>query len=225
MANPVVVFDGSTIVSVEQGGIPPAGAVLNEFPGATLLPGLVDAHMHLAFDASLDPIGRLAGRDDASALAAMRTAARTAVLGGVTTVRDLGDRGFLSLALRGEPGRPTIVAAGTPITTIGGHCHFLGGGTDPDPDAVRRAVREHTERGVDVIKIMASGGELTPGSRPELSQFDRPALEAVVDEAHRHGLPITAHVHGRQSIADAAAAGVDGLEHHFLVGDRNRRAG
>ena len=93
--------------------------------------------------------------------------------GGVTTVRDLGDRGYLSLGLRGRAGLPTIVAAGPPITTPGGHCHYLGGVAEPTVPGVRAAVREHTERGVEVIKIMASGGTLTqalartwPSSRP-----------------------------------------------------------
>ena len=162
-------------------------------------------------------------RDDAAAFAAMTAAARSAVRGGVTTVRDLGDRGYLSIGLRdaaaGDPTLPTIVAAGPPITTPGGHCHFLGGAAE-GVEGVRAAVREHAEHGVDVIKIMASGGNLTPGSRPEQAQFGPAELRAAVDEAHRLGLPIVAHAHGTQAIADALAAGVDGLEHvTFMTAD------
>lgn len=214
VADPMLLFEEGRIVAVDHGAAAaPADADVVELPGATLLPGLVDTHVHLAFDASTDPVGRLADRTDEQVLVAMTAAARTALAGGVTTMRDLGDRGYLSLRLRGTAGLPTIVAAGPPITTPGGHCHFLGGVTEPGARAVRRAVGEHAERGVDVIKIMASGGTLTPGSRQECAQFTPEDIRAAVDEAHRHGLPITAHAHGTPAIADAVAAGVDGMEH------------
>lgn len=215
LADPVVVVDHGVIVSVEQGRPPPLRATVVDLPGATLLPGLVDTHVHLAFDASPDPVGALAARDDVEALAAMRAAAAAAAHGGVTTVRDLGDRGYLSIKLRDENAAdlPTILAAGPPITSAGGHCHFLGGVAEPGPDGMGAAVREHAERGVDVIKLMASGGTMTPGTRQELAQFARADLRAAVEEAHRLGLPVTAHAHGTGAIADAVAAGVDGIEH------------
>lgn len=219
--DPTVVIDGGMIVSVEPGAPAPPGATVVDYLGATLLPGLVDTHVHLAFDASPDPVAALAARDDAAALAAMTDFARTAARGGVTTVRDLGDRGYLSLVLRGadDPSLPTIVAAGPPITTPGGHCHYLGG-TASGVDGVRAAVREHAERGVDVIKLMASGGNLTPGTRPELAQFGPAELRAAVEEAHRHSLPVTAHAHGTPAVAQAVGAGVDGLEHvTFMTAD------
>lgn len=213
VANPLVVLDGATIVGVESGGTMPEGADMVDMAGATLLPGLVDTHVHLAFDASLDPVARLAARDDDVALAAMAEAGRASLRAGVTTVRDLGDRNFLSLRLRDQADQPTLVAAGPPITSPGGHCHFLGGVAEASEAGVRAAVRDHVERGVDVIKIMASGGTMTPGTRQECAQFDRDVLRAAVDEAHRHGLPVTAHAHGTPAIADALAAGVDGMEH------------
>ncbi|WP_370949322.1 amidohydrolase family protein [Amycolatopsis sp. cg5] len=219
--DPAVVLDGGKIVAI--GTEVPGGATVVDLGEATILPGLVDTHVHLAFDSSFDPVAGLAGRDDAEAFAAMAAAARAAARGGVTTVRDLGDRGFLSLGLRdaaaSDPTLPTIVAAGPPITSPGGHCHFLGEEAD-GADGIRAAIREHAARGVDVIKIMASGGNMTPGSKPELAQFGLDELRVAVEEAHRHQLPITAHAHGTQAIVDAVAAGVDGLEHvSFMTED------
>jgi imidazolonepropionase-like amidohydrolase len=211
--DPVVLIEGGTILGVSSGGRPPQDATVIDLPGATLLPGLVDTHVHLAFDTSTDPVGNLSRRRDGEVVDAMKHAGRAALRGGVTTVRDLGDRGYLSLGLRGQPDLPTIIAAGPPITSPGGHCHYLGGTAEPTAEGVRGAVREHAERGADVIKIMASGGNLTPGSRQDLAQFPPGVLRAAVDEAHRLGLPVTAHAHAVGAIADAVAAGVDGMEH------------
>ena len=212
--DPLVVIDGGTIVAVGSGAPAPDGADVVDLGGAALLPGLVDTHVHLAFDASADPIAALAARSDEETIAAMIRAGQAALRGGVTTVRDLGDRDYLSLGLRGQPGLPTILAAGPPVTTApAGHCHYLGGAAEPTEAGVRAAVREHVERGVDVIKIMASGGTLTPGTYQHLAQFTPEVLRAAVDEAHRHGLQVTAHAHAVAAIADGVAAGADGLEH------------
>jgi imidazolonepropionase-like amidohydrolase len=213
LADPVVVIEGASIVSVDTGGAAPSDVDVVDLGDATLLPGLVDTHVHLAFDASPDPVGRLAARSDAEVLAAMRAAGRTALAGGVTTVRDLGDRGYLSLALRDEDAMPTLLAAGPPITTSAGHCYFLGGAAGAGAVGVRAAVQQHADHGVDVIKIMASGGSMTPGSHQHLPQFSAEELRAAADEAHRCGLPITAHAHATAAIKNAVSAGVDGLEH------------
>jgi imidazolonepropionase-like amidohydrolase len=211
----VVLVEDGRIAAVTAGPVPlSAGTPLLELPGATLLPGLVDPHGHLGFDAGPDPVAALAADDD-TVLAAMADAARAQLRAGVTTVRDLGDRDYLALRLRDGPSPgplPTIVAAGPPITTPGGHCHFLGGAAS-GIDGVRAAVRERAERGVDVIKVMASGGELTPGSRPHDPQFSPAELAALVDEAHLHGLPVTAHAHAVAAIRTVLRAGVDGIEH------------
>jgi len=112
---PLVVMDGGRIVAVQGGGLPPQDVEVVDFPGATLMPGLVDAHVHLAFDAGVDPVAALVARDAPAALAAMRAAAATALAGGVTTVRDLGDRDYLALELREATSSsarlPGIVAA------------------------------------------------------------------------------------------------------------------
>lgn len=209
----MVLLDGERIVAVAEGVDPPEDVEVIDLEGATLLPGLVDTHVHLVFDASADPVGALDARDDDATRDAITSAARTAALGGVTTVRDLGDRGYLTLAMRGTSGLPTILCAGPPLTTPGGHCHYLGGETERGTDAVRRAVRTHAERGVDVIKVMASGGLMTPGTRQAESQFTLDELRAIVDETHSLGLPVTAHAHGTPAIVDALAADIDGLEH------------
>ena len=205
-----IVLDGQRIAVV---GDTVPGVDVTDLGDVTLLPGLVDPHVHLAFDASADPVGALLARTPDEVRAAMVEAARETLRCGVTTVRDLGDRDYLSLDLRGTPGLPTILAAGPPITIAGGHCHYLGGAVEATEAAMRAAVRERVELGCDVVKIMASGGSLTPGSAQHLPQFGVAELRAAVDEAHRHGLPVTAHAHATDAIVAALAAGVDGLEH------------
>jgi imidazolonepropionase-like amidohydrolase len=215
--DPAVLVEAGQIKAVETrtAAIPPAADVI-DLGGATLLPGLVDSHVHLCLNASEDPVRHLADMDDEALLEEMAAAARRALVAGVTTVRDLGDRGYLALRLREQPTRmgplPTIVAAGPPITTPGGHCHFLGGAASGTV-GIRAAVAERAERGADVIKVMASGGNLTRGSCPHQPQFGPQDLRVAVDEAHRRGLPLTAHAHSARSVADAVAAGADGIEH------------
>ena len=220
--NPTVIVEGGQIRAVTAcASIDDSEAI--HLPGATLLPGLVDPHLHLCLNAGEDPVAHLADVDDDALLVEMATAARKALAAGITTVRDLGDRSYLSLELRDRASRfgplPTIVAAGPPITSPGGHCHFLGGTAD-GPAAIRAAVADRAERGVDVIKVMASGGNITPGSCAYEPQFSPEELRATVEEAHRRGLPVTAHAHSAQSIHDAVDAGVDGIEHAtFMTAD------
>jgi imidazolonepropionase-like amidohydrolase len=219
----VLVEDGR-ITGVRTGAITQDGAEVVELGDVTLLPGLIDAHVHLAFDASPDPVAHFTAASDDQLLIDMRRAARTALAAGITTVRDLGDRGYLAVRLREElaadpTAGPQILTAGPPITTTGGHCWFLGGQADGIQD-IRAAVRARAEHGVDVIKIMASGGELTSGTHSHEPQFSVAELRAAVEEAHRLGLPIAAHAHAPDGIANAVAAGVDSIEHcSFMTAD------
>jgi imidazolonepropionase-like amidohydrolase len=212
----IEVEDGRILdIGSRRPSMPPADVV--DLGDVTLLPGLIDAHQHLVFDASTDPVAQLQADDDATLLLRMRLAAQRALAVGITTIRDLGDRNYLSLTLRdwfqagGEIG-PRIVASGPPITISNGHCWFLGGVADGS-DAIRAAVRERAARGVDVVKIMASGGNMTPTLGPHESQYGLAELAAALEEAHAHGLPLAVHAHGPQAIADALAVGVDSIEH------------
>lgn len=222
--NPLLLVDGGRIVDVHYTGAPvPEGYQLVDLGEAMLLPGLVDAHIHLVFNASTDPVGHLADVDDDVLLAEARVAARRALAAGVTCVRDLGDRSYLGVRLREEfaadpAAGPDVVPAGPPITVLNGHCWFLGGAVS-GMDGVREAVRERTTRGASVIKVMVTGGRMTAGTAMDECQFTAAELRAAVDEAHRQGLPITGHAHGRDGIAAAVRAGFDGVEHaSFFTG-------
>jgi imidazolonepropionase-like amidohydrolase len=180
----------------------------------TLRPGRVDAHVHLVGDGSplgLERAGEL-GPDELDVVieASLLAQARA----GVTTVRDLGDASYAVLPHRDarRPGRPAIVAAGPPITVPDGHCHYLGGAVAPGR-TLAQAVAERAERGVDVVKVMASGGLLTPGTDPFAAQFEVDALRELVEAAHGAGLRVLAHAHPLDAADVAVAAGVDVIEH------------
>jgi imidazolonepropionase-like amidohydrolase len=212
-----VLLDDGTVVDV----LPPrehaSDVTIQDLGDATLLPGLVDAHQHLSWNCSPDPAGWHRDNDDDALLDRARENARRALAAGVTTVRDLGGRGSVTVALRDELARvgapgPTVLAAGPALTTPGGHCWFLGGEC-ADAEALRHKVAELAGAGVDVIKIMATGGNVTPGSRPHESQFGLVELRAVVEAAHTAGLPVAANAHGTSGVADAIEARVDTIEH------------
>lgn len=187
-------------------------------PGATVLPGLIDCHVHLAFDAGPDPVGAVARAAPDALAAAMADRAAQFLDAGVTTVRDLGDRDALALALReaiasGDTPGPRVLAAAAPLTPPGGHCGFLGGEVTTDDD-IRKQIAHNAAAGADLIKVMASGGALTPGGpRMWESQFTRAQLRLIVEEAAGHGLEVAAHAHGTVAIADCVDAGVRTLEH------------
>jgi imidazolonepropionase-like amidohydrolase len=215
-------LDGGALVLVEDGviaGVEPAtaaapeGCPVTDVPGGTLLPGMVDTHVHLCGDGGPRALDQLPELDPAELDAVVTAAEQACLRAGVTAVRDLGDHRWTVLERAGRDGvRPTVVAAGPPITAPGGHCWSMGGET-VGVEALRRAVRERAERGAGVVKVMASGGVLTPGTDVTACQFTLEELRALVEEGHRLGLPVTAHAHGLPAVERSVAAGVDGIEH------------
>jgi imidazolonepropionase-like amidohydrolase len=187
------------------------------FPGCTILPGLVDSHSHLTFSAGPVPLEDIQAASDAQLVLRAAAHAREALLAGVTTVRDLGGRDRTTLELRDAiaagliPG-PRLYVAGRPITIPGGHCHFLGG-VAQGVKAVRALAEELIAEGVDVVKVMATGGNMTVTSDPLAPQFTRPELQAVVEVATAHGRRVTAHARGVEGIRVAVEAGVHNIEH------------
>ena len=214
-----VLLDGERIAGVEPLAYDaPDGVAVTTYDG-TLLPGLIDAHVHLVSDSTLGSLERAGAATDEELDTTIARMLGDEAASGVTTVRDLGDRRYRTLVARDRrsPGEPRVVAAGPPLTITAGHCHFLGGEAS-GVDAVRASVREHADRGVDVVKVMASGGMLTMGTDLLGVQFTAEEMLAAVDEAHAAGLRIVAHAHSEAGARHAVAAGVDGLEHATMLG-------
>jgi imidazolonepropionase-like amidohydrolase len=226
-----------TGVAVEDGRITAVGPLdelradadeVHDFgPDSTLLPGLIDSHVHLALDASPTPLASFEASDRDGVLALMLHSARGLLSAGVTTARDLGAPDLVDQAVKraidsGLARGPRMLMATAPITVTGGHCWFFGGECE-GVDGVRRRVRQARRDGADVIKVMSSGGNLTPGSRPTTAQFTQEELDAIVEEAHRLDLKVTAHAHGENGIERAILAGVDSIEHFsFQREDKSR---
>jgi imidazolonepropionase-like amidohydrolase len=219
----LVLLDGVRIAGVEPGTAPaPDGCEVLEVPGGTVLPGLVDAHVHLCADGTDGSLDRIQEPSEDGMQAVISQSLRTHLAAGVTTVRDLGDRRYAVLDWRAathDAGYPAVLASGPPITSAGGHCASMGGEAAGE-EQLRAAVRERAARGADIVKVMTSGGFATAGTQVMLCQFTQDELEAVVDEAHAAGLPVTAHAHGLPAVQMAMAAGVDGIEHCSFLTDK-----
>ncbi len=189
-----------------------------DFPGATLMPGLFNAHVHLAFDATREMLPNFLASDDATLRAGAKDRLGQLLRSGVTTVRDLGDRDALGARVRAELAAeriaaPRLLTAGAPLTVLNGHCHFFGGEV-ADDGAIRAMVDANAAAGADVIKVMASGGQITEGGADMWeSQFGVRELHLIVERAASHGLPVAAHAHGADAIEASVEAGVRTIEH------------
>lgn len=222
IADPLLILAGGRIEAIESAtrmGSP--GCPVLDLGDMTLLPGLVDAHTHLWWAEPDTP------PSDGRSLLDAAIHAAAALAGGTTTARDLGGPTDVLLRLRaaiadGLVAGPRLLVAGSPLTTPGGHCHWFGR-TETSATGLRRAVVELHAAGVDVIKLMVTGGMSTPSSDPYAPQFPAEVAAAAVDEAHAHGLPVAAHALGTPGVRQAIAIGVDTLEHGWTITGREQR--
>jgi len=197
---------------------PPAGARVLELAGATVTPGLMNAHAHVCLDGtSPDPETLL--RAETPAETAVRSARRLLdiVNMGVTAIRDVGAPNGIDISLRrlvenGDIPGPRMITAGRVITMTGGHGWWMGWEVD-GPDEVRKAVRSQIKAGVTAIKLMATGGMMTPNQKAGAPQLTVEEMTAACEEAHKAGFPVAAHAESDQGVRNAVLAGVDSIEH------------
>ena len=236
--NQTVVVEGGRITALEAGfRSPAAGDRVIDLRNGTLLPGFIDAHVHLSGQQSRrTEIERYTLNEADQAIDAVVFANRT-LLAGFTTVRDLGDGSGAVIALAkavqaGKVPGPRIIAAGKPIGSTGGHADPTSGWSrviEPvgdledavvdSPDAARKAVRQRYKEGARTIKIMASAGVLSLETHSGNPQMTEEEIRAVVQTAHDYDLKVAAHAHGAEAIKRAIRGGVDSIEHGTFMDD------
>jgi imidazolonepropionase-like amidohydrolase len=234
-----VIVENGRVTRIESGFSAPAGAIVVDERARTVMPGMTDAHVHLT-DTSGEPwyTGFTKERSVPYAATVGLTHALEMARGGFTSVRDLGGDTSAVIAMRDAvaegrfPG-PRIKVAGAPLSIIGGHADeatglppelaaavneaHLNPSVCTGPDECQKVVRELAAAGVDVIKIMATGGVLDPGTRGLEQHFTDEEMKAIVDMAHFNGLKVAAHAHGTKGIDAAVRAGVDSIEHGTFI--------
>ncbi len=217
--NGVVLIDGERIVAIADAGEAPAGAAIEDLGDLTLLPGLVDAHVHMIWDGSQPQPELIRQRESVpkAAVRAVRHAAQT-LASGTTTVRDTGCPGGVAIALRdaideGIVAGPRMRVAGATIVMTGGHCQGLGVEVD-SPDDARRAARQQLKDGADFVKILATGGVYgLRHDEPWSPQLTVEEMKAAADEAKKAGRYAAIHAEGEEGIVNAIEAGADTIEH------------
>ena len=203
-----------------------------DLSGKYVLPGLLDAHVHLTGDSQVHGYKRLTRSVPRQAITGVRNAKRT-INAGFTTVRNLGAGGYADIALRdaindGDVPGPRILASGPSLGITGGHCDnnllpsefgVKADGVADGPWALRAKVRENKKYGANLIKFCATGGVLSKGTDVGAQQFAFEEMKAIVDEAHLAGMKVAAHAHGAKGIETAIKAGVDSIEHSSFITD------
>jgi imidazolonepropionase-like amidohydrolase len=223
-----VIVDNGRIVRIEPGATAPADATVVDMTSKTVLPGLIDAHVHLTGDPDTPFWRKAIDSDEAAAITGVKNALLTA-RAGFTTVRDLGAPGYASLALRdaikaGTVLGPRILTSGGALSITGGHGDssgfresvnkaLMGDNTCSGAADCAEATRRMAKRGVDVIKITSTGGVLSQQGRGLEGHFTPAEVASIVEAAGRLGLKVAAHAHGARGIEEAAAAGVASIEH------------
>ena len=234
-----VTISGDKFDKVEPGTASPAGATVIDLAGVTCLPGLIDDHVHLDMQFGRNTYMEATRINLANDVLRSTLYARRTLLAGFTTVRNVGDHDYDTVALRDEIAAGTVIGpriytAGPAISTTGGHADWTNGLSldlqgDPGPlqsifngpDEARKVVRLHYKNGVDLIKAMPSGGVMdlgTNGSGPQMSQDE---LNALVETAHDYGLKVAVHAHGAEAIRRSVLAGVDSVEHGTFMDDED----
>ena len=229
-----IVVSGDRIAAIAATSATPAqpGDKVIDLGGLTVLPGLIDVHTHLTMQPNFDPYFELTQTSAKEAINGVVNA-RTTLMAGFTTVRNVGAAGFVDVDLRdainaGQVAGPHMQVSGPLIGITGGHCddnllpiqyHSVGDGVADGIAAVQHKVRENIKYGADLIKICATGGVLSKGDDPQASQFTLEEMQAIVADAHRLGRKVAAHAHGAQGILWASEAGVDSIEHGSYIDD------